>query len=123
MSDISQLMITDFIFHERRYLQRVEEEIRIVPMTYEQKLFVLEELLKRGIKFGIEKGIFIEQERVKKITSAKSKFVEKYVDELVFSLNFRMAAYRDLPKIKYSKRKYRLRKKLGGEQLEIKFVN
>lgn len=119
---MNDLLIADFIKKERDNLIRVDDELRYTPLTYEQRLLILEQLLKRGIKFGIDKGIFIEEERVKKITSAKQGFINKYVDELIFSLNFRNAAYRDLPRVKYAKRKYRLRKKHGGEQLKLKFA-
>ena len=121
MAALSKLLIADFIKSERLTLVRVEDELRYTPLTYEQRLAILEDILKRGIKYGIDKGIFIEEERVRKVQRAKRSFIEKYVNELVFSLNFRNALYKDQPKIKYSKRKYRLRKKHGGEQLKLKF--
>ncbi len=122
MEPRTQLIVADFIQQKRPSLEKVNEDLMLEPMTYEQRITLLEDILKAGIRYGIEKGIFLEEERLRKISLRKQMFMEKYVDELIFSLNYKMAAYRDLPKVKYSKRKYRLRKKHGGEQLKLKFA-
>lgn len=123
MSELKNIIVTDFLSRQRQDLIQIEEKIRIIPMTYEQKLIMLESLLRKGIFYGIQKGVFLEQERIKKLKHAKEKSLDRFVDELMFEINHKMAQYRNQPKIKYSKRKYRTRKKHGGTQLVFQFNN
>lgn len=123
MSELKNIIVTDFLSRQRQDLIQIEEKIRIIPMTYEQKLIMLESLLRKGIFYGIQKGVFLEQERIKKLKQAKEKSLDRFVDELMFEINHKMAQYRNQPKIKYSKRKYRTRKKHGGTQLVFQFNN
>lgn len=122
MSALKNLMVSDFLLTEKKELARIEEEIRTVPMSYGQKIEILENLLKKGIKFGIQKGSFLEEERLKRIRKAKERALERHVDELMFEINRKIAEYKDQPRIKYSKRKYRMRKRHGGTQLTISFI-
>ena len=119
MSDIQNLLITEFLTKQVDRLSKVEEKLRIYPMTHEQKIQLLQDILIKGINFGIEKGVWLEQMRLSKIRQAKQQSMNKFVDELVFSLNNDIAKYRNQPRIKYNKRKYRNRKRDGGIQLSL----
>jgi len=121
MNNYQNLVISDFLLKEKERLYRLEEEIRIAPMVYEQRIDTLEQLLKRGIHYGLERGMSIQQRQINVVRKAKDNVIEKYVDELMMNINIRNAQHMNLPRIKYSKRKYRLRRKNGGEQLVIKF--
>lgn len=110
MGSLQDIFITDFLSQERDVLQKTEEDLECLPMSHEQKIEKLESLVKRGIMFGIDKGVFIETERTKKINGAKKKAFQRNLDEMIFSINDQIHKYQNQPKIKYSKRKYRNRK-------------
>lgn len=110
MSTFGEIVINDFLSNESSYIAKVENELATEPLTYNQKMKLLETLLKRGLKFGIEKGVFLEQVRRDKIQLMIKSNLEKKVDEMMFDLNDLIMDFRNQPKIKYSKRKYRKRK-------------
>lgn len=110
MDNLKPLLITEFIKNERSTLAKCENDLKELPLTYNEKLEKLESILKRGINFGLEKGMFIEQEKNKTIKNAQEKKLNKYVDELVFEINDQIMKARNQPKVKYSKKKYRKRK-------------
>lgn len=111
MNQLQPLLISEFLSRERESLVKTEEELRELPLTYEEKINLLESLLRKTLSFGIEKGIFIEQTKNKTITKAKEKSLDRCVDEIIFNLNDDIMKNRNQPKVKYSKRKYRERKK------------
>lgn len=119
MSDIQHLIVSEFISNERDVLIRTEQEIREVPMTYDQKLKCFEAILKKGIAFGIEKGVFLEQARRSKVDSLKQSKKERLIDELIFDINDDIMKFRNLPRVKYNKKKYRKKKGI----VQLNFLN
>lgn len=110
MSTFGDIVINDFLHDELAYVAKVENDLATEPLTYNQKLHLLETLIRRGLKFGIEKGVFLEQIRRDKIQQVKNNALEKKVDEMMFDINDLIWQFRNQPKIKYSKRKYKKRK-------------
>ncbi len=125
MSELRNLRIADFLKAERINLEKLEREILLIPSTYEQRIDLLEKPVKRALKFGIQTGVLLEQARNARVEKAKEVSINRYVDELIFTINHKLAEYRNNPKVKYSKRKYRKRKQImqeqGGIQLIIPF--
>lgn len=111
MNQVKDILVNEFIEKQREHLEDIEEKLRIEPLSFQNKINLLQGILIKGIKFGVEKGVFLENVRIERIKSFKKRNLDRFVDDLVFNLNNQIAQHLNQPKIKYSKKKYRDRKK------------
>lgn len=110
MTTNEALTVLAFCQEQQSRIEKIIQELEVEPLTYGQKTAILEDFLKTGISFGINKGVTLEYDRRAKIEAAKQKKLDNQVNELFESINQDIADYKSQPVIKYSKKKYRKRK-------------
>jgi len=87
MSQIENLMTEGFLIDEENKIFKVIEYLEKNPLTMNQKVQYVMEEIRRALKFGINKGIFIEECRAKRVKDAGTELYKKRIKEVIYEIN------------------------------------
>ena len=84
---IETILTEEFIHRQEAVLESLDDHLQNSPLSKNKRLEELIRILKRGLSFGIPKGIFIEKCTRERIDKANKEIEDKWCMDFASQLN------------------------------------